>query len=87
MNVFDRAIEILNERGWIIGTVSGPNGETCMMGAVEFATSDLDEYRDYEEIIKRVVGPDPVMWNDDPNRSKDEVIEALRKASELVGAQ
>jgi hypothetical protein len=27
------------------------------------------------------------MWNDDPNRSKDEVIEALRKASELVGAQ
>ena len=42
MNVFERALEIIEERGWYAGDWHGPRGQVCIQQAWELARAELD---------------------------------------------
>jgi hypothetical protein len=41
VNVFERALEIIDTRGWWQGDEHGPNGERCLMQALNEASREL----------------------------------------------
>jgi hypothetical protein len=41
VNVFERALKIIDERGWYQGDRHGPAGERCLMGAWGEANAEL----------------------------------------------
>ena len=42
VNVFERALEIIDEHGWYRGDWQGPNGERCLQQAWREALEELD---------------------------------------------
>lgn len=89
MNPYGRAIEIIKERGWHQGGLSGPNGEVCMGQALFEAGIEMERWADrcLEEAIQRVA-PFPAngwslvpIWQDDPSRTIEDVFLALKHAA------
>jgi hypothetical protein len=86
-----KAAELIEKRGWWQGDFKGPHGELCAMGALCIAAEcDLDwvarhwiEYwpGDLREAIREVqsgLNDALDLWQDEPDRTKEEVIAALR---------
>lgn len=46
MNVFERALEIIEEHGWYQGGEIGPGGERCLMQAWNEASAELHPWRE-----------------------------------------
>jgi hypothetical protein len=93
--VLVRASEILGERGWIQGEFGDQGKGYCMAGAARAAVYDLYGVSDYykrHEIYSEANGlialylghnhrcPSIARWNDDPARTAEDVILALKKA-------
>jgi hypothetical protein len=100
MQLIDKAIELLQEHGWIRYAAHTENG-FCVMGAMMRAAcmtqSSGRDLHDAYEALGRVItpgygsiGPAQLIlhfWNDDPHlgpRDADEVIEKLKLAGERL---
>jgi hypothetical protein len=84
-DVFQRAAEILRERGWCQGQYVCDDGSCCLLGAVltaEDPDAPVDRpwprwMQDYwDAAVPRGL---PATWNDEPGRTADEVIALLER--------
>lgn len=84
-DVLNRAADLLEEFGWCQGTLgSKAHGEFCILGAAYQAARDLGVTRGYGVYCEGAywVGLDEetaFRWNDDPRRTKPEVVARLRE--------
>ena len=78
-NVYDKAIEIIHERGWVQGgEIRGGSGGTCLM----LALCEADLNIDWRATLRHLDLTAIIAWNDTPGRTADEVIAKLKLASE-----
>lgn len=68
------------------------NDRYCATGAIHHVVTGhafqcSPEAAAVEAALEAVVGRAPTQWNDDPERTQAEVIEAFRKAAELARAE
>lgn len=54
----------------------------CVSGALLFAGEGED--REARRRLTRLIGQEPIYWNDAPNRTQSEVVKALRDAANLA---
>lgn len=76
------AHKLLTDAGWCQRTASTPNGKLCLIAAIVGASYHLGyEYtagRDMLTLVRERSGiPYLFIWNDDPSRTKDEVLALL----------
>src|SRR6516164_3781777 len=83
------AADLLERDGWCQREFEDAQGRYCLVGAINRALplevrQDLAEdlLEAAEMHMSKFVGADPMRWNDRPGRTKEEVISALRRASE-----
>ena len=90
------AADVLERDGWTQHAPIDGAGRRCAAGALAWAVSNgvasypswligeaLDRWRDAEEELRLQIDEESVMyWNDDPERTADEVVAALRAAAE-----
>lgn len=97
-----KARALLAEKGWIQGWLAKdcdgrdvfPNEDGansfCMIGALACAAASssnpLRTLASAKRAIEDVVGDNVPSWNDDPTRTKQEVLEAFDRAIESCGA-
>jgi hypothetical protein len=87
-DLLHRAADLLEEFGWRqLHVGSKSQGAFCALGATNEARRDLnaskETWREARKILSQELGGLPVAtWNDAPERSKVEVVAALRKAAE-----
>ena len=82
-----RAAEIIEERGWWQGINGiGPKGQVCVLRAINVSAGDRPK-----TFVKSIIRLETWLnrlgiakWNDHPDRTKDEVLKALREAAETV---
>lgn len=86
----------LIEKGWTQHELSSPSGEVCLLGAVcavlGKSPHDLDAAIPAQPLmraLKKATGFRGYLgdWNDAPERTQAEVIEAFKKAAELARAE
>jgi hypothetical protein len=83
------AAALLEKEGWSQGAVRGQNGGRCALQAIAdsgitnverfFAELLLDDYLMTTYKWARGV----IHWNDDPSRTQEEVINAMREAADV----
>ena len=81
-----RAAAVLEAHGHCKGRAQDQYGAHCVSGAITQAGFELDGYSmgSHDEAVRRLdryVGGNIVAWNDDGERTKDEVVAALRSAA------
>lgn len=89
-DVYEKAAEYLEEYGWIQGEAGEPGSARCMVGAMSSALGFsfflsplqrpvLDKARNFAEQVLEIWDSYATLayWNDDPSRTKDEVINVL----------
>jgi hypothetical protein len=95
MNIFDKAIEVLEEKGWVQGALVREEG-VCAVGALRIAAGEQIPFLKWSResntvvsfISKMVPGREPGQlavlsgWNDKSDRTFDDVIHLLKQASE-----
>lgn len=81
----DRAVEIIEAHGLCKGRFLDPDGRRCIAGAIFQALVDLDgygmdwiSYRAIYEIEQELQCGILSIWNDAPERTKEQVVAALR---------
>lgn len=93
--VLDRAADLLGEWGWCQG--GARKGDSfCALGAIWFAasgappvgvtlpyTGERSLYLAGRDAFGRVTGGNLGSWNDEPGRTKKQVVVKLREAAEL----
>jgi hypothetical protein len=82
------AADYIEEHGWCQGRPY--LGESaCVIGAVNIVTNgdkrlfETDRLRHAMERVHKTLGGSAISWNDNPTRTKEEVVSALRKAAYL----
>lgn len=85
-----KAAEIIERNGWNQGSFVSDDGSVCIAGAARMASwgsvytkndRNLAAYFEARRLIREVIQePDVVEWNDAPQRSKEDVILALKQA-------
>jgi hypothetical protein len=83
------AADQIETHGWIQHEDGDANSGFCVVGAIFRAFRYEPDSIDQEAImqLRRYVARDNiVLWNDDPNRTKDEVITVLRQAGRARSA-
>lgn len=88
--ILDRAADIIVGRGWTKQTVEDSYGRVCQLGAVRIAV-DGDTFDrmnpivyEVEKFLEKIVGHDPVYWNDSVVSDKGTIIGTLRDAAEIA---
>jgi hypothetical protein len=83
-DVLDDAADLLERAGWIQGKTGDPDGARCALGAIAGVTA----YPDSSEIfvrsalrIEEAVGGSLALWNDAPERTKQQVLDTFRLAA------
>lgn len=91
--VLDRAADVLEEDGWCQYSMHDELGRYCALGAIKAVTPDPDAFaeRGYAtRALRDYLSPTRPFqiskWNDNPDRTKEEVIDALQQAARLVRA-
>lgn len=84
--VLRRAADIIERRGWCQNDYQD-GAAVCILGALRLAiTGNTDNHSDRvhnpAERLAKNLGQAPWVWNDEPGRTKEEVIAALRSAAE-----
>lgn len=85
---FDKVIYILERDGWCQGQYTNYRGEHCLAGAMGRAAG-LSLFYEEEKVLSGLIKKDNpldniVCWNDRLGRTKEQVIELLERAKELV---
>ena len=83
--------EVLIERGWCKGKSSDDNGRVCLMKATSVVVCPNKGHPDnyyrlvaLDETLRSTIGQDPVIFNDDPDTTFDDVLTKLREAREAL---
>lgn len=83
------AADLIEEKGWIQGANWRPGLGYCVFGAINKVTQNDLAFSDAVGRVLTEIGRlnQPwtggiARWNDEPGRTKDEVLAALRKAAE-----
>lgn len=76
-----KAAELLREDGWIQGSFCTDEGR-CLRGALDVAAEGLglSVSKTWNKVYDRVGMP--ARWNDDPARTKEEVLNLLEQIAE-----
>lgn len=83
-DILRRAADIIEENGWIQGTlVDDETGAVCAIGAIQQACRQIDTptYWSARNALGQYVDDGVSIWNDDEDRTKEEVLAALREAA------
>ena len=93
-NVYRRAIEVIQKQGWHQGTFSPvsieEHGPVCMAGALDVAHGNRvfgESYRSYTHLRRVVPDGELANWNDDPERTRRQVLAKLGNAARPVEAE
>lgn len=86
--ILSRAADLIEKHGWHQGEMCGPNGEMCTLEAIlqasfESARTDGSRFSAAVTEFKRRAGISRLgisTWNDSSERSRDQVVAALRNA-------
>jgi hypothetical protein len=100
MNIFDRALEVLDERGWHQQDYSSPgilnSSSPCAAMALSVASytgesnyfERLAQYRDAVKVMLSLIAEDGFTsipgWNDSPERSEEDVRLNFKRGSEIL---
>lgn len=75
------AADVIEKRGWCKGRLESADGAVCTMGALIKAVSGAvlgGAYRTASSRFEAYIGTKHVgMWNDNPSRTKEQVVFAL----------
>ncbi len=71
------AANLIEEKGWCQGALRTQGGAHCVLGALIEASPSFDL-----KPLQALIGDSVAIWNDKPERTKEEIIAALRKAAE-----
>lgn len=72
------------EAGWCQGEMSTPDGRVCIYGAIEAVAGDPFLAVRMIRRVREVVGRDFLgVWNDEPERTQQDVVRALRQAARI----
>ena len=78
------AASMIKRKGWIQGEFKNARG-VCVIGAIQEAAWDLNATDRTRAVVlrrlRKVTADYIAEWNDDPLRTKREVLAALRKAA------
>lgn len=70
--------EVIKKYGWIQGAMGNRDIGYCLMGAMYAAAKrNSDEFYRIFKKLNRKVAKAPLDWNDNPKRTKEEVINML----------
>src|ERR1700743_232556 len=92
MSLFDRAIQVINERGHTKYRYEDRDGGVCMKGALHVALTGRSEScwlpQGVYELLQTATGSRGIVaWNDEPGRPADDVFHAFKRAAELAEAE
>lgn len=81
-----RAATLIEDKGWWQGRATGPGGQICCMTAVYWAANELTGRPTLigggrtvlDEMARRLGVSNISIWNDAPDRTVEQVLEALR---------
>jgi hypothetical protein len=89
-DVLSKAMELINIYGWIQGTSGNKNTGFCAFGAISEACKELKPNANWLEVdetelnalrcLSNFADGSPISYNDELNRTKDEVLLAFQKA-------
>jgi hypothetical protein len=96
-DTLDNAADYIENHGWVQGVLYGPGSRVCAMGALRRTLGTPDPERLPEEPLVALldgagIAPDEcdeeltavvAGWNDDPARTKQEVLDAFRRAARV----
>ena len=92
-NVYRRAIEVIQKQGWHQGTFSPvsieEHGPVCIAGALDVAHGNrvfVKSFRPYTHLRRIVPYGELANWNDDPKRTRRQVLAKLAQAARVVEA-
>lgn len=90
--ILAKAADLIDERGHCKRVSEDLDGRLCVYGALRKATEQfVDQDRVFGAAAERIsehLGGDLVaIWNDYPERTKEEVVSALRSAAEAARAE
>jgi hypothetical protein len=79
------AANYIEEHGWCQGALENINGQVCLVGALD-KTKDYNDQGYYPAIlaIQDIIGPRFGEWNDQPGRTKEDVVNLLRQVAHNV---
>lgn len=82
MNVFDRAVEVLEEKGWCQGhAVSVVDGSVCALSALALARDELMPMAPLADLEHILPVPSVVRFNDDRFTRYEDVVALLKDGS------
>lgn len=80
LTVAEKAKSVLLERGWRQGACSGGSVSVCLVIALEHATLARTDYNAVDRAVEAMGfenAYDAMVWNDDPDRTVEEVLERM----------
>jgi hypothetical protein len=94
LNIFTKAIDIINDVGWNKGTMVSPKGEICIIAAIGRASISPDvsiTFQEYSHTMSaaqrqslRDNGYSLAMFNDAKKTKKEDVIRYLERLAEII---
>jgi hypothetical protein len=89
-DILTKASELINQYGWVQGTSGNKGIGFCAFGAIAEASTELYPNTKWEELdtiegnaiktVSRFADGSIIGYNDEPNRTKEEVLLAFQKA-------
>jgi hypothetical protein len=77
-DTLDRTADLIEETGWIQDQFGSENLGYCLAGALRRVAPASEYYDARDEIHKRIGTEHVTIWNDAPERTKEDVIAMLR---------
>lgn len=85
--VLEAAAEYIEQYGWHQGGASGPDGSVCALGAIDkCGQASGNNFIEDASLLYEIIFPEFTgigNWNDQPERTEQEVLDALQKAAKL----
>jgi hypothetical protein len=84
VNPFERALEVLDEKGWTQHRFESSDGRLCILGALAEAqnVSRVEIlFSEQRTFLRSICGEQPQAFNDDPATSEEDVRLLLKHAA------
>ena len=78
----EAAAQLLEDEDWCQGATQNQQGARCMVGAIDYASEWEDPAPAYDELREELAIPHLEAWNDEPGRTVEDVLAALRGESQ-----
>lgn len=77
------AADLIEQHGWVQQTFGRSDLGYCLFGAV-FTAAQLGDYDEPWDLLGDRTNGDPIGWNDELRRTKEEVLGLLRETAEAI---